>query len=203
MVATRFGPERLLEPLTAHVWHFAGQSYWGEEVHTYLVEDGGRLFVIDAPNHKSPAAGWLGTQTPPADIYLTHAAASGDAALWQRHAHLRVALNALDLDSRWLRCRPDLLLEGDRQLTPHLRALHAPGHSPGHTMYYDDRDGGSLFSGDALLRQRGRWEIELVPEARGKLAGLPFARLLPNHYDLLREGAHEQVLLALDGGIRR
>jgi glyoxylase-like metal-dependent hydrolase (beta-lactamase superfamily II) len=198
----RFIPDGLLEPLTAHIWHFRGQQYWGEEVHCYLVEDGDNLLLIDVPNYRQPAAGWLASLTPRPRIYLTHAASSGDAASWQKYGNIQVVMHSLDLRSRWLRCQPDVLLSDDQWLSPHVQAIHAPGHSAGHTMYYDARDGGSLFSGDGILLHRGRWEIEVAPGVAGKLAGLPFVRLLPNHYDLVLDRADEEVRSALKGDIR-
>ncbi len=36
-----------------------------------------------------------------------------------------------------------------------LRAINTPGHTPGHTSYLLDRDGGALFVGDAAVASRG------------------------------------------------
>ena len=38
----------------------------------------------------------------------------------------------------------------------HLRAIDTPGHTPGHTSYLLDRDGGAMFVGDAAVAVRGQ-----------------------------------------------
>jgi glyoxylase-like metal-dependent hydrolase (beta-lactamase superfamily II) len=51
----------------------------------------------------------------------------------------------------------DRALEGDGPTgVPGIRAVHTPGHTPGHVSFLLDRDGGVLFAGDAASAMFGR-----------------------------------------------
>ncbi len=107
--------------------------------------------------------------------------ARGDAGTPEQRAH-------------WSRlARPDRLLEhGDRPDLPgwSLRAVHTPGHTPGHLCFADD-DGGLFFSGDHVL-PRISPNISTSPggatdplrdylASLDAVAGEPAAEVLPGH----------------------
>lgn len=186
-----------LESITPSIWRFQGQTYWGESVNCYLIEDDNRLLIIDSPNYNKTIVELVKSFNKPIEIFLTHAAASGDGHLWQEKENIKMSINSLDINNRWMRGRPAKVFTKDLQLSTHVLALHTPAHSPGHTMYYDNRDGGSLFSGDGILLHRGSWNFDLTSESIIRLQGLQFTRLLPNHYDLVLEEACAKVFNGL------
>ncbi len=78
----------------------------------------------------------------------------------------------------------DHVLDGDGPTgVAGIRAVHTPGHSPGHLSFLLDRDGGVLFAGDAAGALRGRIRnppkvttADMAGAARSivRLAGLDF-----------------------------
>lgn len=93
-------------------------------------------------------------------------------------------LHEKDLGNQWLRGTPSAVFSQDFSISSHLCAVHMPGHSPGHVMYLDTRDGGTIFSGDAILFKDGKEHKELVDSAVEKLKGLVYRRVLPLHHEL-------------------
>ncbi len=80
-----------------------------------------------------------------------------------------------------------------------LRAVHTPGHSPGHTIFLWPRHGGVLFAGDSLTNL-GRLRLGLVnerwPEAKRsirRIAELEFETIVFGHGPPIRGRAVTQV----------
>jgi len=95
---------------------------------------------------------------------------------------------------------PDRTLsDGDR--VGHLRVVASPGHTPGHTAFYDERDG-TLFCGDALFSMGGlgvagirrlrfclpslaTWDREMALASGQRLADQQPTRIAPGHGPVL------------------
>jgi len=98
--------------------------------------------------------------------------------------------------------RPDRLLQGGDSIGS-LRAVAAPGHTPGHLAFYDERDG-SLIAGDAFQVAGGlavagqlrllfpfpalaTWDAQLAAESAARLAELNPSRLAVGHGRVLEQ----------------
>lgn len=173
-----------LEPIVPNVWRISNQRAWGEEINCYLIQDDNKIILIDSPNHNPETVALVKSFGLSCEIYLTHAPASGDGHLWQKHEGIPMILHDEDLGNKWLKGEPVRTFSGDLDVTSHIKALHMPGHSPGHVMYIDTREDGSLFSGDALLKVDGEWRYELDEGAKERLGRVSYARVLPLHYTL-------------------
>ena len=78
----------------------------------------------------------------------------------------------------------DRVLDGDGPTgIPGIRAVHTPGHTPGHLSFLLDRDGGVLFAGDAVGAMFGRLrrppkattlDLDRACDSITRLAGLDF-----------------------------
>ena len=70
----------------------------------------------------------------------------------------------------------------------HLKALHTPGHSPGHMCFFE-RERGWLFTGDlaykdTLLAYYPSTDPEAYLASLEKVAALPVKRVFPAHHSL-------------------
>lgn len=84
-----------------------------------------------------------------------------------------------------------------------MRALHVRGHSRGHTVYYDDRSGGTLFTGDTILFRGGKLRLDVLECVYDKILNLTFERMLPFHYDSIPANASAQAHKAMKGSTRK
>ena len=90
----------------------------------------------------------------------------------------------------------DHLLTGDSGVPVRgFRAVHTPGHTPGHVSYLLERDGGVLFAGDAAsggggkVRRTPRMLTDDVATANAsvvRLAGLEFEVAVFGHGSAVR-----------------
>ncbi|HYN95263.1 MAG TPA: MBL fold metallo-hydrolase [Pilimelia sp.] len=90
-------------------------------------------------------------------------------------------------------------LDGDGPTgIPGIRAVHTPGHTPGHLSFLLERDGGVLFAGDAANVLFGRvrtppravtLDPALAAASIGRLAGLDFRVAVFGHGPALTGGA--------------
>jgi hypothetical protein len=182
-----------LQRLAPNIWRFTKQTFYGEEVGVFLVEDDEQLIMIETPHFSQVAREAVSGYKFPAKLYLTHAATSTDGDTWQQVAGIPLHMNKNDLNDEWLRATPRVMFDGDFQITSHVRAIHLPGHSKGHTVYYDERAGGTLFSGDAILYQNGKFRLDMQKEVGSKILQLHFERMFPFHYDMVSGCASVRV----------
>jgi glyoxylase-like metal-dependent hydrolase (beta-lactamase superfamily II) len=182
-----------LTPISSEIWRFTNQTFYGESVGCYLIRDSEQVLIIETPHFSAKTALQVASFGLPTRIFLTHGATSVDGDQWQREAGIPLNLNIRDFDDVWLRASPQQSFDGDFQITAHLKALHLPAHSKGHTVYYDDRSGGTLFTGDAILFQRGKFRLDLLEAVEDKILNLTFERMLPFHYDSILTDASAQV----------
>jgi glyoxylase-like metal-dependent hydrolase (beta-lactamase superfamily II) len=188
-----------LIPVAPDIWKFPNERFYGERVGCYVVRDENEIVMIDTPTYSRESFEMVNRFGLPIRLYLTHAAASVDGDRWQKEAAVVLHLNQRDKSDRWLRANPGAFFDGDFKITNHIRAIHLPNHSAGHTVYYDDRNGGTLFSGDGILFHRGIIELDITESSKLKLSHLRFQRLLPFHYDSIGQDADTTVMRALRG----
>lgn len=83
------------------------------------------------------------------------------------------------------------LIAGDSLTAPgrDLEVIHCPGHSPGHIAFFQ-RDGGLLFSGDAVMHI----VPHVVPRLRHVGLSLPL-RLFSSDWDMAKKSARQLALL--------
>lgn len=197
-------------------------------VNSYFVREEGQLTLIDANLPGSApailnAAEQIGL--PITRLALTHAhgdhigsldalrAALPDAEISISARDARLLAGDLSLDAgegtsplkgdlRGAATRPDRLLQGGDRVGS-LRALAAPGHTPGQLAFYDERDG-SLIAGDAFQVAGGlavagqlrplfpfpalaTWDARLAAESAARLTELNPSRLAVGHGRVLEQ----------------
>lgn len=187
-----------LVAIAPDIWRFPNETFYGERVGCYVIRDENEIVMIDTPKFTRESFQMVNKFGLPIRLYLTHAAASVDGDRWQKEASVVLHLNQRDTSDQWLRATPGAFFDGDFNITKHLLAIHLPAHSPGHTVFYDDRNGGTLFSGDGVLYHHGRIELDLTALSKRKLGLLRFQRLLPFHYDEILRDADKTVQQALE-----
>jgi glyoxylase-like metal-dependent hydrolase (beta-lactamase superfamily II) len=106
---------------------------------------------------------------------------------------------------------PDRLLDHDDVIDVWhgLRAVHLPGHTPGHTGYYCERLRW-MFTGDLYASyHRGRMPPDIfnsgpgeIPASIGKALSYDLVGVVPNHGDRSSPEAHLHKLKALRDGLR-
>jgi glyoxylase-like metal-dependent hydrolase (beta-lactamase superfamily II) len=186
-----------LRAITPGIWLIQGQKMWGEPYNPYAIARNGAVYLIDCPQFADDLLRELSKLGKVTGIYLTHAATSGPCRAWQA-GNIPVWLNALDGDDQWLEIKPDHWFDDDADIAPGLRAIHMPGHSKGHTMFLHEANGGSLFSGDAILLVSQQVRLEIDERAQRRLRRLSFDCVLPYHGAVLERHARERVMEALE-----
>ena len=175
---------------------YSSESSYGAQSY-FLRREGGNL-LIDSPRFAAPLARRLDEMGGVARMFLTHRDDVADHARFRERFGCERIIHRDDAV-----IEAEVLLDGDRDLGPGLRAIHLPGHTRGSCALLVDHTW--LFTGDHLWAWEGRLEMgrsvswyswtEQKKSLR-KLLDYRFEWVLPGHGRSLRlpaERMHEAV----------
>ena len=195
-----------VERVSAHVWRLALPSQTlppFDTVNTYVVAGGGVGAVVDpgspdgdAPSRIRSALDQAGVRLLKA-VFLTHTHpdhVAGLAALLRGEGPVPVYVHPLEA-GRVGNLHDIVPLGDDRRIVVGgtvVRALHTPGHSPGHLSYLLDEEGVALV-GDVIAGKGSTWvgvpegDIRAYLDSLARLRALGPRVLGPGHGDIVHE----------------
>lgn len=194
------------EPVTTKlfdtIYKVNNQTFYGEAVHTYIIELTDKLLWYDIPTWSEELEKFLTAFNKPSYAVLSHGSCGiDDAAKWQKRIKLKVYLHQGDKDHPWLMMKPDSLFSATPYFADNIKVIHTPGHSPGSICVLETTTK-TLFTGDTFMplktgeiedftRQKPEDYEDFTLRIRSckELAALDFENVLPFHYSiLLKEG---------------
>ena len=196
--------------ISNRIYRFPNQSFYSEQVGSYLVEDEEFILLVDGPqNLTEEHEDFIVSFNKPIKVFLTHGPTGGDLEKLRDKYNAEIYLHKKESDNPWLTVEPDHLFSGDLVLSEGLHLIPTPGHSPGSTSLYDSRDK-ILLSGDHLqlkdgeifdLRLNDQYldsETEWLDSLR-KILELDIKEIWPFHYEPLTNNPTKTIRRFLEG----
>ncbi len=192
--------------IAPNVYRFPKQTFYGENVGSYLIEEDDFILLIDGPQQLTEEhEDFIAHFDKPIKVFMSHGPTAGEAKKLQKKYGAKIYLHTADTDSEWLTVKPDVLIDDGFTFAKHLRVIHTPGHSPGSAVLHD-RKNKLLFSGDHIEGDKKRAIYDFVKyddgasgdvrerfESAKKLLAYDFDQLLPFHYEMIRKGAKQAL----------
>lgn len=202
----------IINRIESHTYEFTNQCFFGEPVHTYLLELEDKVLLFDIPTYSLEIEKWiLSFEKPPVCILSHGPCGISDGSIWQKRIGLKVYLHEKDLKHPWLRMSPDILFSQPPYFAKRIKIIHTPGHSAGSICMLDESTK-SLFSGDTFqsdpmgniidFRQNtpSRHEnIEHRLQSCVSLLNYDFENVFPFHYSILKKRGKESLSRFLYG----
>jgi glyoxylase-like metal-dependent hydrolase (beta-lactamase superfamily II) len=175
----------MVDKLSTNIYRFKNQKSFGEEVNIYLIETKDKLILIDIPNYSEGLRDYLKSFDKEIIGILTHGpSGSKDGAKWQKEFGVKFYMHIADKNNSWLDMTPDILFENIPQLSEEIEIFHTPGHTKGCLCIYH-KESKSLFTGDSILYNNAKFEIEADTKVMQKVLEYDFKNLLPLHYEMI------------------
>lgn len=192
--------------IAGNVYRFPNQSFYGESVGSYLIEEDNFILLIDGPQDLTEEHEDFIIHTgKPIKIFMSHGPTAGEGTILQKKYKARIYLHKADISNEWLSVKPDYLIEDGFSFNKHLKVIHNPGHSPGSISLLDTKNK-ILFSGDHIQGTKKGEIRDFIkeddgvsgdPKLRFKSAKKPlaydFAMILPFHYEMIRINAKKRL----------
>lgn len=145
--ATQSTPQFKIAP---NVYRFPDQTFYGEHVGSYLIEEEEFVLLFDGPMQLTEEnEDFILGFGKPLKVLLSHGPTAGDSAKLQKNHKAEIYLHAADAANEWLTVKPDVLFESTPDFGKNLTVIPMPGHSPGSVALLDRRNR-ILFTGDAV-----------------------------------------------------
>lgn len=188
--------------IAPNVYRFPEQTFYGEHVGSYLVEEDDFVLLIDGPQQLTEEhEDFIAHFDKPIKICMSHGPTAGEAKKLQKAYGAKIYLHKADTDSEWLTVKTDILIDDGFTFAKRLQVIHAPGHTPGSAVVYD-RNNKLLFSGDHITGDKKgeiydffkhddgvSGDVRQRLESAKKLLAYDFDQILPFHYKMIRKDA--------------
>jgi glyoxylase-like metal-dependent hydrolase (beta-lactamase superfamily II)/rhodanese-related sulfurtransferase len=146
-----FATESTLQfKIAPNVYRFPNQTFYGEQVGSYVIEEEEFVLLFDGPMQLTEEnEDFILGFGKPIKVLLSHGPTAGGTATLQKKHKAEIYLHAADASNQWLTVKPDVLFESAPNLGKNLKVVAMPGHSPGSVALFDSRNR-ILFTGDAV-----------------------------------------------------
>lgn len=196
--------------ITANVYRFPSQEFYGEPVGSYLIETNDFILLIDGPqNLTEEHQDFIAHFGKPIKLFLSHGATGGGGKILQKLYGAKIYLHKDDVRSEWLTVTPDVLIEDGYKFNKELIVIHSPGHTPGSAVLYNVKNK-ILFSGDHLEGENHNNIYNFIKKDDGysgnkvqrlksarKLLKYDFGKILPFHYEMIPKNAKDVLKIFL------
>ena len=173
---------------------------------TYIVFERDGALLIDLPPYQRRALLRIIGTCDPALVFFTHAGRARDADKWREALpDVRFAIHGADASG--VAGGVDLALKDGDALTPLATVVHVGAHTPGASAVLVRRQGGVLFSGDAVvgtpdgrlrLPDEAYAPVEKVRAGIEKLRTLEFSSVLSTHGTPIWNAGKDEYLALLN-----
>ncbi len=136
--------------LHPNVYAINNQFFYGEKVHTYLLELEDKVLLFDLPTYSREVEEFITSFGKPAYAIISHGSCGiADGTKWQEKIRLKVYAHKADENHPWLRMEPDVFFEEIPKFGENVQVIHTPGHSAG-AICVLEKNSKSLFTGDTF-----------------------------------------------------
>ena len=184
--------------LHEHIFEINNQYFYGEKVHTYLIELDNKVLLFDIPTYSKDVKEFILNFNKPAYAILSHGSCGiEDGTKWQNEIGLKVYAHKNDENHPWIRMKPDVLFTEMPNFDESIQVIHVPGHSAGSICVFDTQTK-SLFSGDTFYgnakgevkdftkeSQSDYENLEERIESCKQLLAYDFDNVYPFHYEVI------------------
>lgn len=145
-----------MKELASKIYQFPQQSFFGETVRSYAIEQKEVVYCFDVPLDTTENRKFLQGFQKPVRIIMSHGPTANGfettrESLKDMGIDVEVWLHEEDQNNVWLTISPNLLLTGgDRKISEDLTLLFSPGHTKGSICLYANLSEGIIFTGDTL-----------------------------------------------------
>jgi len=133
-----------------NIYEINNQYFYGEKVHTYLIDLPDKVLLFDIPTYSIEIEEFVNSFNKPPFAILSHGSCGiEDGTKWQEKIGLKVYAHEKDKDHPWIRMTPDVLFSEMPKFDESIEVIHTTGHSAGSICVLDQRSK-SLFTGDTF-----------------------------------------------------
>ena len=190
--------EPVYTKLQTDIYEINNQFFYGEEVHTYLIELDDKVLLFDIPTYSEEIEEFILLFEKPAYAIISHGSCGiTDGTKWQEKIGLKVYANKADENHPWIRMKPDVLFTEIPNFADNIEVIHTPGHSAG-SICVLERNSKSLFSGDTFYGNEDGEIRDFTQESQSdyenlkdrissckKLLTYDFVNVYPFHYEVI------------------
>lgn len=142
--------------LQTDIYEINNQYFYGEKVHTYVIELSDKVLLFDIPTYSQEIEKFLRSFNKPVYAIISHGSCGiADGTIWQEKIKLKVYAHKADSVHPWLKMKPDVFFTETPNFAKNIEVIHSPGHSAG-AISLLEKNSKSLFSGDTFYGNKKR-----------------------------------------------
>ncbi|WP_343488435.1 MBL fold metallo-hydrolase [Allomuricauda sp. d1] len=198
--------ESIYKKLQPNIYEINNQYFYGEKVHTYLIELEDTVLLFDIPTYSIAVRKFITSFNKPVAAILSHGSCGiSDGTKWQSEIGLVVYAHKADTKHPWLRMKPDVFFTEIPIFGDNIQVIHTPGHSDG-AICLLEKTSKSLFTGDTFYGDKMGGIRDFTDEIPAdyenpseriksckKLLNYDFENVYPFHYEIIEENAKEKL----------
>ena len=198
--------EAVYTQLKPNIYVINNQYFYGEKVHTYLIELDDKVLLFDIPTYSKEIKDFITSFKKPAYAIISHGSCGiSDGTRWQGEIGLKVYAHKADTNHPWLKMKPDVLFTEMPEFGKNIEVIHTPGHSAGAVCVLE-KSSKSLFTGDTFYGNDNDEIRDFSKENPAdyenpsdrivsckKLLNYDFKGVYPFHYEIIDKGGKEKL----------
>ena len=198
--------EPVFTKLQPNVYEINNQFFYGEKVHTYLIELDDKVLLFDIPTFSKEIKEFISAFEKPAYAIISHGPCGiSDGTKWQKEIGLKVYAHKEDTSHPWLRMKPDVFFTKMPEFGIDIEVIHTPGHSAG-AICVLQKSSKSLFTGDTFYGDKNGGIMDFRKESPAdyenpsdriesckKLLTYDFENVYPFHYEIIEGNGKEKL----------
>ena len=189
-----------------NIYEINNQYFYGEKVHTYLIELSDKVLLFDIPTYSEDVKKFiLSFNKPPYSIISHGSCGIDDGTKWQKEIGLKVYAHQYDENHPWIRMKPDFLFTEMPKFDNMIEVIHVPGHSAGSICVLEKKSK-SLFTGDTFYGNEKGGIRDFTKESQSdyenledriksckNLLNYDFENVYPFHYEIILKKGKQQL----------
>ena len=198
--------DSIFTKLHENVYEINNQYFYGEKVHTYLIELEDKILLFDIPTYSEEVREFLLSFKKTPYAIISHGSSGiEDGTKWQNEIGLKVYAHKFDENHPWIRMKPDVLFTKMPNFDKTIEVIHVPGHSAGSICVLDYKSK-SLFTGDTFYgngkgairdftkeSQADYENLENRIKSCKNLVKYEFENVYPFHYEIIEKKGKQQL----------
>lgn len=142
--------KNVITQLHKHIYEINNQYFYGEKVHTYLIELPDKVLLFDIPTYSKEIEAFILSFNKPPFAVISHGSCGiDDGTKWQEKISLKVYAHKKDEHHPWINMQPDVLFTEMPKFDTTIEVIPTPGHSAG-SICVLEKNTKSLFTGDTF-----------------------------------------------------